>query len=382
MIRFLLSLVKGLIFLAFLTALAVAGGLWWYADHPLKLGSQSVDLTILPGSSMRSAARQAAQVMPVQPDVLAVLARISGRDTQIKAGSYAIESGITPLGLIDQLTRGDVTMQELSIPEGWSFRQFRAALDGHAAVAHATQGMDDAAVFAVIVQAENRADNRSGSASSSSAAVAAGSAGTTANPNGAPGNGAPGASRVPSGARNHPEGLFFPDTYLFVKGAKDVDILRRAHRAMNKRLASEWERRAPGLPYANAYEALIMASIVEKETGQAKERPQIAGVFVNRLRRGMLLQTDPTIIYGLGAQFDGNLRKRDLTTDGPYNTYTRAGLPPTPIALPGLAAIQAALKPMRTDAIFFVARGDGTHEFSATLEAHNRAVNKYQRRGG
>ena len=382
MFRFLFSLVKGLIFLAFLTALAVAGGLWWYADQPLKLGSESVDLTILPGSSMRSAARQAAQVMPVLPDVLALLARISGRDTQIKAGSYAIESGITPLGLIDQLTRGDVTMQELSIPEGWSFRQFRAALDGHAAVAHATQGMDDAAVFAAIVQAENRADNRSGSASSSSAAVAAGSAGTTANPNGAPGNGAPGASRVPSGARHHPEGLFFPDTYLFVKGAKDVDILRRAHRAMNKRLASEWERRAPGLPYANAYEALIMASIVEKETGQAKERPQIAGVFVNRLRRGMLLQTDPTIIYGLGAQFDGNLRKRDLTTDGPYNTYTRAGLPPTPIALPGLAAIQAALKPMRTDAIFFVARGDGTHEFSATLEAHNRAVNKYQRRGG
>ena len=308
---------------------------------------------------MRSAARQAALVMPVQPDVLAVLARISGRDTQIKAGSYEIENGTTPLALIDKLTRGDVTMQELSIPEGWSFRQFRSALDGHAAVVHATQGMDDAAVLAAIVKLERglalRPENGSGSGSSSDVAA------------------------PPS---KHPEGLFFPDTYLFAKGAKDINILRRAYRTMNKRLAGEWERRAPGVPYANAYEALIMASIVEKETGQAKERPQIAGVFVNRLKRGMLLQTDPTIIYGLGAQFDGNLRKRDLTTDGPYNTYTRAGLPPTPIALPGLAAIQAALKPARTDALYFVARGDGTHEFSATLEAHNRAVNKYQRRGG
>ena len=357
MFRTLFNLLKALIFLAFLTALAVAGGLWWYADQPLELGTASVDLTIAPGSSMRSAARQAAQVLPVQPDVLAVLARISGRDTQIKAGSYEIERGITPLGLIDKLTRGDVTMQELVIPEGWSFRQFRAALDGHAAVAHTTQGMDDAAVLALIqgmVGARKAPESGSQSGSQTGGKAA---------------------------AYKHPEGLFFPDTYLFAKGSKDVDILCRAYRAMDKRLAAEWERRAPGLPYATAYEALIMASIVEKETGQAKERPQIAGVFVNRLRRGMLLQTDPTIIYGLGAQFDGNLRKRDLTTDGPYNTYTRAGLPPTPIALPGLAAIQAALKPMRTDAIFFVARGDGTHEFSATLEAHNRAVNKYQRRG-
>ena len=291
---------------------------------------------------MRSAARQAAQVMPVHADLLVALARLSGRDTQIKAGSYEIENGITPLALIDKLTRGDVTMQELGIPEGWTFRQFRAALDAHAGVVHATQGMDDAALLASLER---------GGGSSASPPI-------------------------------HPEGWFFPDTYLFAKGAKDIDILRRAHRAMKKRLATEWERRAPGLPYANSYEALIMASIVEKETGQAKERPQIAGVFVNRMRRGMLLQTDPTIIYGLGAGFDGNLRKRDLQADGPYNTYTRAGLPPTPIALPGLAAIQAALKPARTDALFFVARGDGTHEFSATLEAHNRAVNKYQRRGG
>ena len=338
----LLKTLKALIFLAILTAAGAAGGLWWYSEHALVFGVDSVDFTVAPGSSMRAAARQAALVMPVHADLLVLIARLSGRDTQIKAGSYEIEDGITPLALIDKLTRGDVTMQELGIPEGWTFRQFRAALDAHAGVEHTTEGLPDAAILAMLEK------------------TLAGSPAPVV----------------------HPEGWFFPDTYLFAKGSKDIDILRRAHRAMKKRLAAEWERRAPGVPYASAYEALIMASIVEKETGQAKERPQIAGVFVNRLRRGMLLQTDPTIIYGLGLGFDGNLRKRDLQTDGPYNTYTRAGLPPTPIALPGLAAIQAALKPARTDALYFVARGDGTHEFSATLEAHNRAVNKFQRRGG
>ncbi len=351
MFRLLLNLLKALIFLTFLTVAAAAGGLWWYSGQPLSLGADSIDFTVNPGSSMRAAARQAAQVLPVHADLLVLLARLQGRDTQIKAGSYEIENGITPLALIDKLTRGDVTMQELSIPEGWTFRQFRAALDAHAGVLHTTPGMSDAAVLAQVT---------AGAAGQSATASSTTTTGTGAAP-------------------THPEGWFFPDTYLFAKGSKDIDILRRAHRAMKQRLAAEWERRAPGVPYASAYEALIMASIVEKETGQAKERPQIAGVFVNRLRRGMLLQTDPTIIYGLGETFDGNLRKRDLQTDGPYNTYTRGGLPPTPIALPGLAAIQAALKPASTQALFFVARGDGSHEFSATLDAHNRAVNKYQR---
>ena len=278
--------------------------------------------------------------MPVYPDLLVLLARISGSDTRIKAGSYEIASGVTPLDLIDKLTRGDVTQQELTIPEGWSFRQFRAALDAHEGVEHATRGLSDAQVLDLIAKAE------------------------------------------PGSKISHPEGLFFPDTYLFAKGSGDIAILRRAYRAMSRHLAGEWQRRAAGVPYASPYEALIMASIVEKETGQARERPLIAGVFVNRLRRGMLLQTDPTVIYGLGTGFDGNLRRRDLQQDGPYNTYTRAGLPPTPIALPGLAALQAALNPARTDALYFVARGDGTHEFSATLEAHNRAVNRFQRRGG
>ncbi len=335
-----LRLFKALIFLGILTVVSAGAGLWWYAERAIPLGGASVDFTIPPGSSMRSAARLAAGSMPVYPDALVLLARVSGRDTRIKAGSYEIEAGTTPLTLIEKLTRGDVTLQELTIPEGWTFRQFRAALDAHPGVSHSMLGASDSAVFEAVQRAE------------------------------------------PGGLGGHPEGLFFPDTYLFAKGAADVTVLRRAYRAMQRRLDSEWQRRAPGVPYASAYEALIMASIVEKETGQARERPLIAGVFVNRLRRGMLLQTDPTVIYGLGTGFDGNLRKRDLQTDGPYNSYTRAGLPPTPIALPGLAALQAALNPARTEAVFFVARGDGSHEFSASLEAHNRAVNKFQRRGG
>ncbi|MBL8385339.1 MAG: endolytic transglycosylase MltG [Burkholderiales bacterium] len=335
-------LFKALIFLAILSAAAIAGGLWWYAHHPMAMGGEGVELTIPPGSSMRSAARLAAERMSVHPDALVLLARALSRDTRIKAGSYEIEPGTTPLALIDKLTRGDVTLQELTVPEGWTFAQFRAALAAHPAVHKTMDGRSDADLYRHV-------------------------AGSTVGPLAHPA---------------HPEGMFFPDTYLFAKGSTEVAILRRAHRAMLRRLDAEWQRRAAGVPYASPYEALIMASIVEKETGLARERPQIAGVFVNRLRKGMLLQTDPTVIYGLGAAFDGNLRKRDLQTDGPYNTYTRVGLPPTPIALPGAAALQAALNPARTDALYFVARGDGSHEFSASLEAHNRAVNRFQRRGG
>jgi UPF0755 protein len=180
-------------------------------------------------------------------------------------------------------------------------------------------------------------------------------------------------------SESHPEGIFAPETYLFDPGTSDLEILRQAYKAQAKTLQQAWAERAPDLPYKTPYEALIMASIVEKETGVAAERPLIAGVFVNRLRAGMLLQTDPTVIYGLGERFDGNLRKRDLLADGPYNSYTRAGLPPTPIALPGKASIQAALKPATTDALYFVARGDGTSHFSSNLAEHNRAVDKYQR---
>jgi UPF0755 protein len=173
--------------------------------------------------------------------------------------------------------------------------------------------------------------------------------------------------------------MFFPDTYLFAKGSSDIQVYQQAHASQLKRLNDAWEARAANLPYQSKYEALIMASIIEKETGQPSERAQIAAVFVNRLKTGMLLQTDPTVIYGMGDKYQGKIYKRDLLTDTPYNTYTRAGLPPTPIALPGLASITAALNPARSDALYFVARGDGTSHFSENLSEHNRAVNKYQR---
>jgi UPF0755 protein len=238
------------------------------------------------------------------------------------------------------MSKGDVTMASVTLIEGWTFRQFRAALDKHANLEHTTAGLTDRQVLQMLADAEQKTLDFV-----------------------------------------HPEGMFFPDTYLFAKKSKDIEVLRRAWRAMEKNLDQAWEQRASGVPYKTRYEALIMASIVEKETGRASDRPTIAGVFVNRLRKGMLLQTDPTVIYGMGEAYEGNIRKRDLQTDTPYNTYTRGGLPPTPIAMPGLASLAAALNPAPTKAIFFVARGDGTSEFSETLEAHNRAVNKYQRGG-
>jgi UPF0755 protein len=220
----------------------------------------------------------------------------------------------------------------VTIIEGWTFRQMRQALNAGARLRHDTQGWTDQALLEAI-----------------------------------------GANEA------HPEGLFFPDTYYFDVGSSDLQVYKRAYHAMQKTLGRAWEARSTSAPYADAYQALVMASIIEKETGVPDERPQIAAVFVNRLRIGMRLQTDPTVIYGLGADFDGNLRKQDLLADTPYNTYTRAGLPPTPIALPSEAAIQAALNPDSSRALYFVAKGGGRHQFSNTLEEHNRAVNRFQR---
>jgi UPF0755 protein len=235
------------------------------------------------------------------------------------------------LALVDKLRRGDVLRERVTIVEGSTFAEMRALLAAHPELRQDTANMSDAEVL-----------------------------------------------RAVGADESHPEGLFAPETYVFDTGSSDLDVLRQAYRAQRAILQKGWEGRTPDLPYRTAYEALVMASIVEKETGVATERSRIAGVFVNRLQKGMLLQTDPTVIYGLGAKFDGNLRKRDLTTDSPYNTYTRAGLPPTPIALPGRASIAAALNPEPTKALYFVARGDGTSEFSETLNDHNRAVGKYQ----
>jgi UPF0755 protein len=261
-----------------------------------------------------------------------LLARLAGKSAAIKAGSYEVEQGVTPWQVLEKLTRGDVTQAEIVFVEGKTFRQMRAALDAHAAVRHDTAGLGNQDILARIGATER-----------------------------------------------HPEGLFFPDTYLFAKNSSDLDILKRAYRAMQRQLDNEWANRDAGVPFATPYEALIMASIVEKETGRAADRALISSVFSNRLRTGMLLQTDPAVIYGVGEQYDGSLHKRDLLTDTPYNTYTRPGLPPTPIAMPGLASLQAALHPQQSDNLYFVARGDGSSAFSRNLDEHNRAVAKYQK---
>ncbi len=261
-----------------------------------------------------------------------LLGRVLGKGGTLKVGVYKLDRPLTPLELYARFERGDVTLAMVQFIEGWNWREVRAALAAQELLESESAGMSEAELLQAIGAEEG-----------------------------------------------HPEGLLFPDTYFYAPHTSDLQVLRRAYRLQRSKLMAAWEARAPGLPYRTPYEALIMASIVEKETGAAFERPMIAGVFVNRLRLGMRLQTDPTVIYGLGERFDGNLRKVDLQTDTPYNTYTRAGLPPTPIAMPSEAAIQAALNPARTDALYFVARGDGTHVFSSTLEAHNRAVNRYQR---
>jgi UPF0755 protein len=298
-------------------------------------GAAAIELEVEPGATPRAVAQAAAQAgLQVPPRLLWLWFRLSGEDRQIKAGNYEIPAGTTPVQLLQKLVRGDATMRTVMLIEGWNMRQVRAALAHADSLKPDTRGMDDAALMAAL-----------------------------------------GRAGVP------PEGRFFPDTYAYAKGSSDIAVLRRALRQMDKRLDAAWAARAPGLPLASADQALILASLVEKETGRAQDRAQIAGVFINRLRAGMLLQTDPSVIYGLGAQFDGNLRKRDLQTDTPYNTYTRAGLPPTPIAMPGRAALLAAVQPESTKALYFVARGDGSSQFSTTLDQHNKAVNRYQRGG-
>jgi UPF0755 protein len=316
------------------SAVAV-GWLAYYAYRPLQPAQTPLQFSLKAGSSLKSAAQQMANAGVLDdPAQFVMLARLMGEAGNIKAGNYEVEKPITPLRLLRKITEGDYTEDVITVVEGWTFQQMRKALDEHAAIRHDTDGLSNAEIVL-------RLD-------------------------------------IPD---TSPEGWFFPDTYHFSRGSSDLAILRRAHRLMRATLADQWERRTPGLPLATPYEALILASIIEKETGQAPERRLIAAVFVNRLRMGMRLQTDPSVIYGLGQNFDGNLRKRDLLADTPYNTYIRAGLPPTPIALPGLASLNAALNPAQSDALYFVSRGDGTSHFSRTLGEHDRAVTKYQKPG-
>ena len=332
----LLKALFALVVVVALAALGAAGYAAWYATTPVAVRALPVEFEIPQGARLRAAAQRLEQAgVAVGRPQFELLARALGRAQDIKAGSYELTAAPTPLELLDKLTRGDVTQADVRFIEGWTFRQLRAALDANAFLRHETQGQPELQLLKALGAAEA-----------------------------------------------HPEGLFFPDTYLFAKGTSDLHVLRRAYQMMQRHLAEEWAARDPAVPYKTPYEALIMASVVEKETGKSEERDLIAGVLVNRLRAGMLLQVDPTVIYGLGESFDGNLKKSHLQTDGPYNTYTRPGLPPTPIAAPGLASLRAALRPAKTQALYYVARGDGSSAFSRTLEEHNRAVRKYQLNGG
>ena len=323
----------GAVLVLLAAAVALGGAALWWLNRPLALKSPSVELSIDPGSLPRQiAAAWVAAGVDTSPRLLYAWFRWSGEARKIRAGSYEIETGTTPKQLLAKLVRGDETLATVKLIEGWTLRQFRAELAHAERLTPTTAALSDAELMAAL--------------------------------------GAPG---LPA------EGRFFPDTYAYSKGASDLAVLKRAFRAMQRRLDAAWAERAPDTPLKSADEALTLASIVEKETGAAAERAKVAAVFVNRLRLGMPLQTDPTVIYGLGPRFDGNLRRRDLLADTPYNTYTRAGLPPTPIAMPGRAALLASVRPEATKALYFVARGDGTSEFSETLADHNRAVNQYQR---
>jgi UPF0755 protein len=298
----------------------------------IPLGPDPAVFLIRSGSNIKSIAQDLTRQKIIEdPWLFILLAKVKGQETRVRAGEYQINPGISAEELLEKFTRGNAIQHNFTIIEGWSFRQLLAALAEDPILEHTLKGKSDAEIMERL---------------------------------GYPGQ--------------HPEGMFFPDSYRFPKGSSDVDFLRRAYQVMQKHLQREWEQRAPGLPLKSSYEALTLASIIEKETGAGFERPLIAGVFVERLKRNMRLQTDPTIIYGLGPDFDGNIRSRDLKKDTPYNTYLRAGLTPTPIALPGLEAIRAALNPAETDALYFVSRGDGTHKFSATLDEHNAAVSRYQ----
>lgn len=327
--------------LSVLTFLIVGGllsGLVLYADYRaflderLTVPDQGIEFNVSPGASIGAiAAELKAQGVLRSAVYLRAYARLHGLASQIKTGEYLIAPGSTPRTLMEKLVAGRVIQYALTIVEGWTFRQMLDAIHSHDKLEPTLKGLDDAEIMARL---------------------------------GHPGE--------------HPEGRFFPDTYHFPRGTSDLDFLRRAYDTMEKKLREVWEQRTPDLPLDSPYQALILASIIEKETGLAGERREIAGVFVRRLRKGMLLQTDPTVIYGAGSNFDGDLRRKDLETDTPYNTYVRKGLPPTPICLPGAESLAAAVDPASGDALYFVARGDGSHVFTKTLSEHNRAVQEYQ----
>jgi len=324
---------KRLLFYAFFSTILVIGWFYLHVHSSITLPSKPYEFSIRHGSNLKQVAQQLADAGVIHSKwSLIVLARYLNLESAVKAGDYLLTENITQIALLNYLTKGDAKQSEIRIVEGSTFAQLKKMLAEHPAMQNRTAGLSDQEILHLIGATETAA-----------------------------------------------EGLFFPDTYFFVRDSSDIEILQRAYRTLHNHLQASWESRAESLPLASPYEALILASIIEKETGVESDRAEIAGVFINRLRKGMRLQTDPTIIYGMGEQFDGNLRKQDLLADQEYNTYTRAGLPPTPIALPSLASIRAALNPAETDALYFVAKGNGESQFSTNLTDHNKAVNKYQK---
>jgi UPF0755 protein len=327
-----IKLIKYSILIGFLALLGIAAWLYIYAKTPLDLSPTAQEITIKPNSGLKSIANQLV-AQEVIPDAMPfiVLVKLLGKESFLQAGDYTLNKNVSPYQLTLSLNHGKATQGSITFIEGKTFKQMRAKLAKNDSVKTTIADLTDAEVMAVVGKGEK-----------------------------------------------HAEGLFFPDTFYFDRGTADIVLLKRSYDIMQSKLAEAWVNRASGLPYKDSYEVLIMASIIEKETGKGSERPMIAGVFLNRLRIGMRLQTDPTVIYGMGDKYDGNIRRKDLTTDTIYNTYTRYGLPPTPIAMPGLASIEAALHPEKTKALYFVGKGDGSHQFSNSLVEHNRAVAKYQ----
>jgi len=317
-----------------LAVFAVAAWIASYVWSPIDFSGETREFVIERGATLRSVSR-GLESAGVLPDAwrFELLGRILNRESMLKAGQYDLDARWSPLELLDGITVGATfRLDRLVLVEGWTFRQMRSAIYAHGSLRHETTSLSDTEIMQRL--------------------------------------GVPGS---------HPEGLFFPDTYYFAKGTTDLSILRRSAERMQTILGQQWARRVDGLPMRNPYEALVLASIVEKETGLESDRPLVAAVLMNRLRRGMRLQVDPTVIYGMGDSFDGDLRRRDLEQDTPYNTYTRSGLPPTPIAAPGMASIAAVMNPAASSALYFVARGDGSSHFSDSLAEHNRAVTRYQR---
>lgn len=332
--RGLKRLVGAAILLLAFVVIGFFGWLYHFANSPLALPSDPFPLTLKHGTSLRGVAQQLTDAgLLREPWSFTLLVRLHGKARSVQAGSYELPAGTTPLKLYQMITRGDFTQYYVRLIDGWTFRQVRQALDNSPALKHDSLGLSEAEI----------------------------------------------RSRLKINA-NSMEGLLLPDTYNFAAGTSDFEIMERAHSAMQQQLDTLWKARAPNLPFKTPYEALILASIVEKESAVPDERTRIAAVFINRLRAKMRLQTDPAVIYGLGERFDGNLRKADLQSDTPFNTYMRDGLPPTPIAMPGIGALRATLNPAITRELYFVSRGDGTHHFSESLEEHNLAVERYQKK--